>query len=192
MLSSTTKDVKLVVLGGALWRHALEYELKGNWSKMYEPQVTEAFAEERLNLGHLNQHLGYFVRRLQITIFKDFIRELAPMRVGPAQYSVLLLIEANPGSSQAAIGRALGIERARLARLLHDLEERLWIERRSASSDARSHALFLSREGVKALARSKKLAARHEAHITELLGAKRTSALLQLLSTAGTKLNSPA
>ena len=159
---------------------------------MYEPATTEAFAEERLDLGHLKQHLGYFVRRLQITIFKDFIRELAPMRLRPAQYSVLLLIEANPGSSQAAIGRALGIERARLARLLHDLEERPWVERRSASSNGRSHALFLSREGVKALARSKKLAARHEAYMTELLGGECRTALLQLLRTAGNRLNSPA
>ena len=158
---------------------------------MYEPATTEAFAEERLDLGHLKQHLGYFVRRLQITIFKDFIRELAPMRLRPAQYSVLLLIEANPGSSQAAIGRALGIERARLARLLHDLEERLWVERRSDSSDGRSHALFLSREGVKALARSKKLAARHEAYTTQLLGAECRGALMQLLRTAGTRLNGP-
>jgi DNA-binding MarR family transcriptional regulator len=156
---------------------------------MYEAEMTSAFAEERLNLGQLSQHLGYFVRRLQITIFKDFIRELAAMRLRPAQYSVLLLIEANPGSSQAAIGRALGIERARLARLLHDLEERRWIERRSASSDGRSHALFLSRDGVNAVARSKKLAARHEANMTELLGAKRKDALLQLLSSAGTRLN---
>ena len=70
------------------------------------------------------------------------------MRLRPAQYSVMLLIEANPGSSQAAIGRALGIERARLARLLHDLEGRKWIERRSANGDGRSHALFLAADGV--------------------------------------------
>jgi hypothetical protein len=68
---------------------------------------------ERLKLGTLDGHLGYFLRRLQIAVFKDFIRTLAPMDVRPAQYSVLLLIEANPGRSQAAIGQALDIERAR-------------------------------------------------------------------------------
>jgi len=152
---------------------------------MYKPEQIEGLVEERLGLGHLNQHLGYFVRRLQLIIFKDFIRELASMKLRPAQYSVLLLIEANSGSSQAAIGRTLGIERARLARLLHDLEGREWIERRSASSDGRSHALFLLPDGAKALARSKKLAARHEAHMTKLLGAKRKSALLHLLKDLG-------
>src|ERR1700730_10151510 len=78
--------------------------------------------EQRLKLGMLNGHLGYFVRRLQVAIFKDIIRVLAPMKVRPAQYSVLVLVGTNPGRSQATIGRALGIERARLARLLHDLQ----------------------------------------------------------------------
>src|SRR5262245_21742133 len=77
---------------------------------------------QRLALGELRDHLGYLVRRLQVGIFQDFIRTLAPMDVRPAQYSVLLVIAANRGRSQAAIGRALGIERARLARLLHELE----------------------------------------------------------------------
>ena len=54
----------------------------------------------------------------------------APVDVRPAQYSVLVLIAANPGRSQAVIGKALNIERARLARMLHELERRQWIERR--------------------------------------------------------------
>jgi len=152
--------------------------------EMYRQEPTETLVEERLGLGHLDQHLGYFVRRLQLIIFKDFIRELAAVKLRPAQYSVLLLIEANPGSSQAAIGRTLGIERARLARLLHDLEGREWIERRPAS-DGRTHALFLVADGAKALAHSKKLAARHEAHMTKLLGAKRKAELLDLLKDLG-------
>ncbi len=60
-----------------------------------------------LALGQLDHHLGYFLRRLQIWVFQDFIQTLAPMKVRPAQYSVLLIIEANPGRSQAAIGQTL-------------------------------------------------------------------------------------
>src|SRR5438270_11227282 len=118
------------------------------------PKRRQAVEEaDKLELGGLKQHLGYFLRRLQIAVFKDFIRTLAPMDVRPAQYSVMLLVEANPGRSQAAIGSALDIERARLARLLHGLEGRDWIERRAAPGDGRSHSLFLTREGEKALVR---------------------------------------
>ncbi|MGD0333719.1 MAG: MarR family winged helix-turn-helix transcriptional regulator [Xanthobacteraceae bacterium] len=140
---------------------------------------------ETLQLAELNDHVGYFLRRLQVALFKDFMRTLAPMDVRPAQYSVLILIAANPGRSQAAIGRALGIERARLARMLHELERRKWIERLAAAGDGRSHSLFLTGAGGKALARIKALSARHEAQMVELIGPKRRMLLLDLLREFG-------
>src|SRR5262245_1684188 len=140
---------------------------------------------DTLKLGTLDGHLGYFLRRLQVSVFKDFIRTLAPMDVRPAQYSVLLLVEANPGRSQAAIGQALDIERARLARLLHVLEGRGWIERRAADGDGRSHSLYLTRAGEKALVRIKALAARHEAWLAEFVGSKRRTTLVDLLKDFG-------
>ncbi len=140
---------------------------------------------DRLKLGTLDGHLGYFLRRLQVSVFKDFMRTLAPMDVRPAQYSVLLLVEANPGRSQAAIGQALDIERARLARLLHVLEGRGWIERRAANGDGRSHSLYLTRAGEKALVRIKALAARHEAWLAESLGLKRRLLLMDHLKEFG-------
>ena len=140
---------------------------------------------EKLSLGQLDHHLGYFLRRLQIWVFQDFIQTLAPLKVRTAQYSVLLIIEANPGRSQAAIGQTLSIERARLARLLHELERRKWISRRASGSDARSHSLFLTAEGKKALTRIKSLAVQHEAHVAEYVGPKRRLQLMDLLRDFG-------
>jgi len=132
-----------------------------------------SLAADMLALGQLDNHLGYFVRRLQIWIFQDFIRTLAPMKVRPAQYSVLLIVEANPGRTQASVGQKLGIERARLARMLHELERRKWVARHANGSDARSHSLYLTAEGEKALVKIKKLAERHELNLRALLGQKR-------------------
>src|SRR4030066_1895971 len=70
-----------------------------------------------IGLGVLNGHLGYFVRRLQVWVFQDFVRTLAPLRIRPAQYSVLVVIETNPGLSPADIAEQLGIERGPLVRL---------------------------------------------------------------------------
>ena len=102
--------------------------------------------KEGLGIGQLENHLGYFLRRLQIWVFQDFIQTLRPMKVRPAQYSVLLVIEANPGRSQAAIAQTLSIERARLARLLHVLERRKWISQ-ARIGERRALALTLSDEG---------------------------------------------
>jgi DNA-binding MarR family transcriptional regulator len=140
---------------------------------------------DELNLGQLDHHLGYFLRRLQIWVFQDFMQALGPMKVRPAQYSVLLIIEANPGRSQAAIGQTLGIERARLARMLHELERRKWVSRRASGSDARSHALHLTMEGEKALAKIKSLAEQHEARLAEHVGAKQHMQLMELLRDFG-------
>jgi DNA-binding MarR family transcriptional regulator len=139
----------------------------------------------KLELAELNGHLGYFLRRLQVAVFKDFIRTLAPMKVRPAQYSVLIVIKANPGRSQAAIGQALNIERARLARLLHRLERRRWIERRASAGDGRSHSLFLTRQGEKALQRIRMLAARHESQVAGVVGTQRRNLLMDLLKDFG-------
>jgi len=142
-------------------------------------------AADKLALGQLDRHLGYFLRRLQLWVFHDFIRTLAPLKVRPAQYSVLLVIEANPGRSQAAIGQTLGIERARLARMLHDLERRNWIARNANGSDARSHSLHLTSEGEAALAKIKQLAEQHEAGLAERVGGARHKQLMERLRDFG-------
>ncbi|MEX2127653.1 MAG: MarR family transcriptional regulator [Xanthobacteraceae bacterium] len=154
-----------------------------------DPAPTAARRAERparlrrkaLELGVLNSHLGYFVRRLQVWVFQDFMRALASVDVRPAQYSVLVVIEANPGLPQSDIAEFLGIERARLARMLDRLEKRGFTERRSSPKDRRSHALYLTREGQKTLKRIKALAAAHEAQLAAKLGPEKRKLLIDLL-----------
>jgi DNA-binding MarR family transcriptional regulator len=119
-------------------------------------------AKSVVHLAQLDDRVGYFLRRLQLAVFKDFIRTLAPLDVRPAQYSVLVLIAANPGRSQAVI--------ARLARMLHELERRQWIERRVSAADGRSHCLFMTAAGKEAMVRIEALAARHERQMIKFIG----------------------
>jgi DNA-binding MarR family transcriptional regulator len=132
-------------------------------------------------LGVLNGHLGYFVRRFQVWIFQDFVRTLAPFDIRPAQFSVLVVIDANPGLSQTDLADALGIERARLVRLLDELEKRGFTRRTPAPSDRRSHALVLTREGQQKLKRIKALAAAHEARVEAMLGPEQRNQMLAAL-----------
>ena len=78
--------------------------------------------------------------------------------ISPAQFSVLVVIGANAGLSQAELAATLGIERARLVRLLHRLEQRGLTQRLPSSADGRRHALRLTRDGQRVLARAKALA----------------------------------
>jgi DNA-binding MarR family transcriptional regulator len=142
------------------------------------PRRTSAPAIE---LGILNRRLGYFARRLQVWIFQDFIRRLAAIDLSPAQFSLLVVIGANAGLSQAELSATLGIERARLVRMLHRLERRGLTQRLPASDDGRRHALRLTREGQRVLARAKRLSDEHEAGLIERFGSKRYLMLIEAL-----------
>jgi DNA-binding MarR family transcriptional regulator len=137
--------------------------------------------QKLLDIGVLTGHLGYFIRRLQVWVFQDFIRTLAAIDIRPAQYSVLVVIAANPGLSQSDLADMLGIERARLVRLLDKLEKRDMTQRLNSRTDRRSHALRLTREGHKTLKRAKTLAALHEARLVEKLGAEQRRMLIDVL-----------
>jgi len=138
--------------------------------------LADAGAPKRRNggrqpdLGVLKGHLGYFLRRAQVSIFQDFIRTLSNIDIRPAQYSVLVVIGSNPGLSQADVAETLGIERARLVRLLDRLEKRGLTQRQASPVDRRSHSLKLTPAGRSTLKRAKALASIHEARLVERLG----------------------
>lgn len=134
-----------------------------------------------IDLGVLNDRLGYFARRVQVWIFQDFIRRLAEIDISPAQYSVLVVISANAGLSQSELSVTLGIERARLVRLLHRLESRGLTQRLPSSADGRRHALRLTREGQRILARAKLLSDQHEAGLIKRFGPERYRTLIETL-----------
>jgi len=127
-------------------------------------------AERQISLGGLNSHLGYFIRRAQVWVFQDFIRTLKSLDISPAQYSVLLIIAANPGLSQAELARTLAIQRARLVRMLHRLDKRGLTRRLQSSDDGRTHALRLTPKGQETLRRAEALVEQHEARLIDKIG----------------------
>ena len=128
--------------------------------------------QRQIGLGALNEHLGYFIRRAQVWVFQDFIRMLKNLDISPAQYSVLHVIDANTGLSQAELGRSLGIERARLVRVLHRLDKRGLTRRLQSAADGRTHALRLTPKGQETLRRATELAAQHEEGLIARMGAE--------------------
>lgn len=134
-----------------------------------------------IDLDVLTGHLGYALRRAQVWVFQDFIRTLSVIDIRPAQYSVLVVIGANPGLSQAELADRLAIERARLVHMLDHLQSRGLTERLPSPTDRRTHALQLTKDGQRVLKRAKALAARHEARLTEKIGPEERKQVLDLL-----------
>ena len=154
-------------------------------SRPARKEPAEAATESAsLQLGELSEHLGYALKRAQLKIFEDFLRCVAPLELTPAQFSVLLLLDKNPGRNQTEIANTLGILRPNFVAMLDGLESRDLCARSRSTNDRRSHILVLTDKGRAVLARAKKLvAAKHEARLNELLGPANRAALLGMLET---------
>src|SRR4051812_14412217 len=136
-----------------------------------------------LQMGELSDLLGYSLKRAQLKIFEDFLSCVVPLQLTPAQFSVLLLLDKNPGRNQTEIANTLGILRPNFVAMLDGLESRELCVRMRSTNDRRSHVLMLTDKGRAVLARAKKLVAtKHEARLNELLGHSNRAALLTMLA----------
>lgn len=136
-----------------------------------------------VQLGHLSGLLGYMLRRAQLSVFQHFIVNMKDFDLRPAQFSVLAIIQANPGLKQSRVSEALGINRANFVALLDELEKRKLAKRAPAPGDRRSNALYLTPKGEALLdAAFHHLQRHHEHRLDELLGDADKQRLLALLN----------
>jgi DNA-binding MarR family transcriptional regulator len=106
-----------------------------------------AQSDRAISFGQLDQRLGYRLRRAQIAVFQTFFEAVAAHDIRPAQYSVLTIIEHNPGLSQTQVAGALGIKTANFVAMIKDLEKRGLVSRQQIKHNRRTHELFITAEG---------------------------------------------
>lgn len=135
--------------------------------------MNESKSPRDFHTGAVSGIIGYRLRRAQVSVFQQFMARFAEFGLTPAEYSVLALIAANPGSKQTQVGAALGIKRANFVTLINALEERGLTERRQPAGDRRANALFLTDAGAAFIARANAVQARFEAEMVEQLGGPR-------------------
>lgn len=125
--------------------------------------------------------MGYHLRRAQVSVFQDFAETMSAVQITPGQFGVLTLIGANPGLTQSALARAVGIERSTMVAVIDALESRSVVERRPSPVDRRSYALMLSMAGRELLAQLKPMVRDHERRIGSRLNDVERSTLILLL-----------
>ena len=143
--------------------------------------MTSGKEREKLDLGPLPELLGYALRRAQIAVFSDFIAAFESLQLRPAQFSALLLIDANPGCKQSDAAEALGIMQPNFVALMDEFERRKLAKRAPAKTDRRSHALQLTDAGRDLLARARIVVADHDARVTSSLTRAEATLLLDML-----------
>ena len=137
------------------------------------PDSKTAPEPARIDFGPLTDRLGYVLRRAQIAVFRDFFETFAPFDIKPAQYSILTIIERNPGLKQAQVCDALGIKRTNFVAMIDELEARGWVRRDEAPGDRRSYALVLTPQGEALMPKLHDTSAAHERRLIAALGVRR-------------------
>lgn len=148
-------------------------------------QDEAAASASGLSIGRLDELVGYGLRRAQLLVFEDANRVLNPLGLRPTSLGALIVIDANPGSSQAEISAALGIRRPNYVALMDELESRGLAERLPSVVDKRSNAVFLTAEGRRLLRKAIKVALAHEEQLLQGLDASQKETLFALLRLIG-------
>jgi DNA-binding MarR family transcriptional regulator len=142
----------------------------------------EAVSGRTIGLGPLTGLSGFVLRLAQLAVFSDFIAACRRFDIRPAQYSVLTVIESNPGINQTELSGVLAIKRANLVGLINGLERRGFVQRRRAARDRRAFGMFLTDRGTALMPEVHAAVRAHDRRITRRLGKGSRDQLLALLN----------
>lgn len=123
--------------------------------------------------------LGYQLRRTSVAVMSALASELEPLGLNPSEASLIMLIGANPGCTQSAIGRAQRAKPANLVPLINQLSAMGALER--VSGRGRAIALSLTEKGRELHQGATAVFERHEARITRGLPADRRAEMIAML-----------
>jgi DNA-binding MarR family transcriptional regulator len=131
-------------------------------------------------LGDLVDMVGVELRIAQILADRVFASVQKPQMTS-GHYTVLSLVNLNPGINQSALARCMYLDRSSMVPILDQFETKEWIERRRQTHDRRSHAVFLTETGQAALQHADQEVRTLENRIRKKLGNKNTQQFLTLI-----------
>ncbi|MFT3931747.1 MAG: MarR family winged helix-turn-helix transcriptional regulator [Spongiibacteraceae bacterium] len=109
-------------------------------------------------LEHL---LSYQLRRAALSTMIALTDAFAELGLAQTEVIIIRFVKANPGCTQADIGRAIGVKRTNMVPIVNGLMAKGVLDR--SAVDGRSHALYLTSKGVKLHNKIAKISAEHEA-----------------------------
>lgn len=145
-----------------------------------EPQGEPVSTPTEIQLGPLDDYIGFHLRQAQNASFKAFKRQTGDPDLRPGWYAVLTLIDVNPGITPILLSRASGRDKSTLTPIIRDLTHRHLISRMPVAGDKRSYALALTDVGRQKLAALAAHAALHDNKLDAIAGPKKAE-LLALL-----------
>jgi DNA-binding MarR family transcriptional regulator len=136
---------------------------------------------DALDQSRLTHLLGYASSRTAITMRKVFSRHFDPLDLKVIEFSILMLVVANPEVNQKQLCQALDVSAPNMAVVLDRMVECGWVERVRGTRDRRAMHIHLTPEGRAFAQRAEKIASTMEAPTLQVLTAAERALLLELL-----------
>lgn len=147
-------------------------------------------AADGLDHSRLTTLVGYAASRAAIVLRQDFAASLGPLGLKVVDYSILVLVDANPEVNQKQLGAALDLSAPNMAITIDRLVERGWVERVRSTQDRRAMLIHLTPAGRALVRRAEKIAATMEQGTLQVLSGAERALLVELLLKVG--LHQPA
>lgn len=138
-------------------------------------------AGAQVRFGPLPDMLGYQIRQAQTAVFRDFAMTVAGLDISPGEFSLLTLIDANPGASQTRLASVYRVDKSTLSLRIAGLVKRGLVRRSRSRTDQRLYALWLADPGRRLLAKVRKHVDRQEQAMADTLGPGERELLLDML-----------
>jgi len=149
----------------------------------YRPRVlAPIFRVPGLDYDVLDELLGYALRRAQVGMFLAFHAATRGQDITPPRFTALVMIGANPGLSQTALGNVLGIARSGAMLLATWFEAQGLVERRHRADDGRAWGLYLTPAGEALVQRVKRRVVASDRKRAAVLSARERRELRRLLA----------
>jgi len=124
---------------------------------------------------------AFLVSQVGAYAANGFARRLSRLRLKPHDAGILRMLGSNPGLTQQALSKIMGVFPSQLVGLIDGLEERRLIERRSSPKDRRRYQLHLTNAGRKTLTEIGKVTLQLEDDLFTALNQRELDFFCQLL-----------
>ncbi|HJV90951.1 MAG TPA: MarR family transcriptional regulator [Holophagaceae bacterium] len=129
----------------------------------------------------MEDHLGYWLRRVSNHVSGAFATALEGEGVSVAEWVVLRLMHGEPPQAQRRLAEATGMTPGALSKVLDKLEAKGWAIRATAGDDLRVQRCALTRQGRARVPRLAHLADLNEAHCFDALSPRERATLRAVL-----------
>jgi DNA-binding MarR family transcriptional regulator len=112
----------------------------------WPPSGVAGVALKAQEFGRLSEHLGYLLHRVDAVMMRKAAVAFDGLGLTPARATAAVYIGLHEGCDQAALGRALGINRASTMKVVNELVA-LGVVARREGRNRRTNALHLTKRG---------------------------------------------